>query len=315
MACGPDPTSCECRQARGVGFCESCPDCGECSSWCGADQHPGCQGDELSCACFAERDSGFCSTCAGAGGPGCGDCDDFCGEERLVVATSDVKLFLAESSACDGAGAASCACFAERDQNFCNACPNCGSCSDWCGGQDHPECETDPDSCECQQARSPEFCGSCPNCGSCSEWCGADDHTACGPDPNSCECRQARDVGFCESCPDCGECSSWCGADQHPGCQGDELSCACYAGRDPGFCSTCVGAGGLGCGDCDDFCGERSAVATSDVKPFLAGSKVQSLCENEPTSCACSADRDPNFCSTCPDCGSCSDWCGFQNHP
>merc|ERR1719410_1417169 len=33
-------------------------------------------------------------------------------------------------------------------------------------------------------------------------------------------------------------------------------------------------------------------------------------CEADPESCDCFAQRDPNFCSTCPNCGDCVGYCG-----
>merc|ERR1719336_3754858 len=37
-------------------------------------------------------------------------------------------------------------------------------------------------------------------------------------------------------------------------------------------------------------------------------------CEDDPESCNCLAQRDPNFCGTCPDCGDCVDYCGEMGH-
>eukprot|EP00930_Biecheleria_cincta_P049706 TRINITY_DN34902_c0_g1_i1.p1 TRINITY_DN34902_c0_g1~~TRINITY_DN34902_c0_g1_i1.p1 ORF type:complete len:291 (-),score=53.54 TRINITY_DN34902_c0_g1_i1:152-1024(-) len=49
----------------------------------------------------------------------------------VTGAPSPLSSTSAASSACD-ASTDDCACFVERDSNFCNTCPNCGGCDDFC---------------------------------------------------------------------------------------------------------------------------------------------------------------------------------------
>jgi len=44
----------------------------------------------------------------------------------------------------------------------------------------------------------------------------------------------------------------------------------------------------------------------------LFSSRPCGTCDEDPQSCACFAERDPNFCDTCPDCGKCQDFCDAE---
>jgi len=193
----------------------------------------------------------------------------------------------------------SCACFVERDEGFCDTCPNCGTCGDYCAPP-KGACEQDDTSCACFVERDEGFCDTCPNCGTCGDYCAARPAqqsiaSACENKPESCACKHERASNFCTTCEQfggkgCGSCDGWCEDNfwQDPNLdvcswQGSGWSkCLCFWWRDTSFCSTCPGYGGTDCGPCDHWC--------------LAGRDFKEC--DEPESCACALKRDTNFCNS-----------------